>query len=93
MTLLGYVVSGWCIPRAIINALEEEAMQERRPMQPPNLTPDEIRTVLEGAQGDLFNPHRPTHPRNPHVNPGPKVRRNDPCPCGSGKKFKKCCNT
>ena len=20
-----------------------------------------------------------------------KVRRNDPCPCGSGKKFKKCC--
>lgn len=21
----------------------------------------------------------------------PKIRRNDPCPCGSGKKFKKCC--
>ena len=21
----------------------------------------------------------------------PKYRRNDPCPCGSGKKFKKCC--
>ena len=21
----------------------------------------------------------------------PKVKRNDPCPCGSGKKFKKCC--
>ncbi len=20
-----------------------------------------------------------------------KVERNDPCPCGSGKKFKKCC--
>jgi hypothetical protein len=20
-----------------------------------------------------------------------KARRNDPCPCGSGKKFKKCC--
>jgi len=23
----------------------------------------------------------------------PKVGRNDPCPCGSGKKFKKCCAT
>ena len=23
----------------------------------------------------------------------PKVGRNDPCPCGSGKKFKKCCGT
>lgn len=22
---------------------------------------------------------------------GQKVGRNDPCPCGSGKKFKKCC--
>lgn len=21
----------------------------------------------------------------------PKVGRNDPCPCGKGKKFKKCC--
>jgi uncharacterized protein YecA (UPF0149 family) len=22
---------------------------------------------------------------------GSKVGRNDPCPCGSGKKYKKCC--
>jgi uncharacterized protein YecA (UPF0149 family) len=22
---------------------------------------------------------------------GDKIGRNDPCPCGSGKKFKKCC--
>jgi preprotein translocase subunit SecA len=26
----------------------------------------------------------------PVVNGGPKVGRNDPCPCGSGKKYKKC---
>lgn len=25
------------------------------------------------------------------VRSGPKVGRNDPCPCGSGKKFKQCC--
>lgn len=25
------------------------------------------------------------------VNDSPKVGRNDPCPCGSGKKYKKCC--
>jgi preprotein translocase subunit SecA len=25
------------------------------------------------------------------VNQGPKVGRNDPCPCGSGKKYKQCC--
>ncbi len=27
----------------------------------------------------------------PHVNPYRDVGRNDPCPCGSGKKYKKCC--
>jgi hypothetical protein len=27
----------------------------------------------------------------PHREPLRKVGRNDPCPCGSGKKFKKCC--
>ena len=25
------------------------------------------------------------------VHEGPRVGRNDPCPCGSGKKYKKCC--
>jgi uncharacterized protein YecA (UPF0149 family) len=27
----------------------------------------------------------------PAVRESPRVGRNDPCPCGSGKKFKKCC--
>ncbi|MGZ5303001.1 MAG: DUF1186 domain-containing protein [Bacteroidia bacterium] len=27
----------------------------------------------------------------PHINPEPKIGRNDPCICGSGKKYKKCC--
>ena len=27
----------------------------------------------------------------PHRHSAPRVGRNDPCPCGSGKKFKKCC--
>lgn len=27
----------------------------------------------------------------PAVRPMPKVGRNQPCPCGSGKKYKKCC--
>lgn len=27
----------------------------------------------------------------PYVNPYKNIGRNDPCPCGSGKKYKKCC--
>jgi len=30
-------------------------------------------------------------PRDPYIRSAPKVGRNDPCPCGSGKKSKKCC--
>ena len=33
----------------------------------------------------------PKGPIKPIVNKGPKVGRNDNCPCGSGKKFKRCC--
>tara|TARA_B110000495_G_scaffold42186_1_gene34494 strand:- start:1673 stop:4474 length:2802 start_codon:yes stop_codon:yes gene_type:complete len=29
--------------------------------------------------------------QKPMMRPGPKVGRNDPCPCQSGKKFKQCC--
>ena len=34
---------------------------------------------------DWFQLQVPVHQQ------GPKTGRNDPCPCGSGKKFKKCC--
>ena len=30
-------------------------------------------------------------PERPYVREEPKTGRNDPCPCGSGKKYKKCC--
>ncbi|HEX2958153.1 MAG TPA: SEC-C metal-binding domain-containing protein, partial [Chitinispirillaceae bacterium] len=29
-------------------------------------------------------------PQMPIVNSGEQIGRNDPCPCGSGKKYKKC---
>jgi hypothetical protein len=36
-------------------------------------------------------PYYDDGPTMPLVRIEPKVGRNDPCPCGSGKKFKKCC--
>jgi preprotein translocase subunit SecA len=29
----------------------------------------------------------------PFERESPKVGRNDPCPCGSGKKYKRCCGS
>jgi uncharacterized protein YecA (UPF0149 family) len=33
------------------------------------------------------------HDLTPYVRSAPKVGPNEPCPCGSGKKHKKCCRT
>ncbi|HEY3134870.1 MAG TPA: preprotein translocase subunit SecA [Blastocatellia bacterium] len=39
-------------------------------------------TAFAGGEEEVAKPVR---------NKGPRVGRNDPCPCGSGKKYKKCC--
>ncbi len=39
------------------------------------------------------NTPEPEVKRTPVRREGPKIGRNDPCPCGSGKKYKKCCLT
>ncbi len=40
---------------------------------------------------DLARGAPPPRAQQPVVRATPKVGRNDPCPCGSGKKYKKCC--
>ncbi len=39
------------------------------------------------GKGKTIIPQRGATP----IGGGPKIGRNDPCPCGSGKKYKKCC--
>jgi len=43
-----------------------------------NLSPKELEHLTNGVQ-------------EPYNNPFAGIGRNDPCPCGSGKKYKKCC--
>ncbi|GEK71716.1 MULTISPECIES: preprotein translocase subunit SecA [Halomonas] len=47
----------------------------------------------EGAEADTEQAAAaaPAGEARPQRREGPKVGRNDPCPCGSGKKFKQCC--
>lgn len=42
-------------------------------------------------EGETAPKTNQTEKAQPIVNDGPKVGRNDPCPCGSGKKYKNCC--
>ena len=65
--------------------------------------PDEARQFGEQAERLRHEPLRTAaRPVPPPGNPAPpagniarrvKVGRNAPCPCGSGKKFKKCCGS
>jgi hypothetical protein len=54
--------------------------------------------LRESREGDLFDDSTDLDDFEegdfeflPYVRETPKVGRNDPCPCGSGKKYKKCC--
>lgn len=59
----------------------------------------EVRRALEETAGEfeetvrtgMVAHHAPKKAEKPFVHQAAKVGRNDPCPCGSGKKFKACC--
>ena len=54
--------------------------------------PEERPTQLEDLVNGGVVPSAPRGERRmPEVRSVPKVGRNDACPCGSGKKYKKCC--
>ena len=53
-----------------------------------------ITAGFEGAPGSSktrVTVKKTSEPKGTPVVKGQKVGRNDPCPCGSGKKYKKCC--
>jgi uncharacterized protein len=67
--------------------------------EPPEPVRDEDRKALMddmfGAVMDVYEYFRPQRERNlgpakPARRTVPKVGRNDPCPCGSGRKYKQC---
>jgi hypothetical protein len=49
------------------------------------------RELAELARQEAVEPVGAEERPTPVVRSSPKIGRNDPCPCGSGKKFKKCC--
>lgn len=45
----------------------------------------------ENLRKNDLSPYIPIEPEPKPIIVEPKIGRNDPCPCGSGKKYKKCC--
>lgn len=82
-------------------------VEEQRPQVAIRTNVDQIQDILTGSremtdavrkylQSKSSNPPSSKSSKKEKTKPktvvkGPKVGRNDPCPCGSGKKYKKCC--
>ena len=72
------------------------AIVERKPEE-ANLSPEQVEQLSAEAPALIpiivrtFDAWRKAHMPAMHTSPTPRPCRNDPCPCGSGKKFKKCC--
>ena len=68
--------------------------QTAAPMPNPYANYSTTRETYEGEAAQRAaarNVNRPSGSVTQPVKSGPKIGRNDPCPCGSGKKYKNCC--
>jgi hypothetical protein len=76
--------------RAYLDFLGENAVvtQMYEVRQALEHTADEFEATVRTGEVAHHAPHKP---QKPFVHKADKVGRNDPCPCGSGKKFKQCC--
>lgn len=78
--------------------LSKEQMKDMQDMlRGANMTHEELDTFVS-AQSQDYQSSASTPPqfganqqKTRPVQVGEKIGRNDPCPCGSGKKYKKCC--
>jgi uncharacterized protein len=70
--------------------LDEAAIMELGAMA-PDLIPDLVINLNAWAKAQGRAPGPVNLPGAPVARA--KVGRNDPCPCGSGRKFKKCCGS
>ena len=80
--VIAYRQEGWEMFDDMVSRIHSETAAlllkaELKPRTPDNARPMPRRGAPE--------------PPRPVVNSGTKVGRNDPCPCGSGKKYKNCC--
>lgn len=61
------------------------------PPEPKHANVTEGRGPVEAGEETDEEKQEPVARHDPIVRHGDKIGRNDPCPCGSGKKYKKCC--
>ena len=76
------------VVKILMNARKREGAPARK---------ESVKITSEGREEATLNlsentaPNTSSGPKTPYVKKDAEVGRNDPCPCGSGKKYKNCC--
>ena len=87
--VIAYKEEGFQMFEAMINAIREETVRRLFLVQ---LKPQqEVRRQKVAKEVGTNAPADKTVKKQPIRKAATKVGPNDPCPCGSGKKYKKCC--
>ncbi len=68
----------------------QEGHQEKTDMSKLSANKDQVDAAGQEYGANENDYYDPTPVKQEPVKVGPKIGRNDPCPCGSGKKFKSC---
>ncbi|MCG8552911.1 MAG: preprotein translocase subunit SecA [Desulfobacterales bacterium] len=86
-----YKKEGFDMFQDLMNRIKQEVVDILFKIQ--IASPTQIEEMKQEEQQDLtFSSHADeSAPKQPVRRSSEKVQRNDPCPCGSGKKYKKCC--
>ena len=87
--VVAYKEEGFAMFEAMIQAIREETIRrmflvQLRPAQ-------EVKREKVAKETGTAAATKTTVKKQPIRNAAKKVGPNDPCPCGSGKKYKKCC--
>ena len=92
--VLGNLFRGMAQLQAFEEFLRQAAQQRRAQQEAATITSN---SSQESTTAEQVEPTAPAAPKPKILLPSmikkevPKAGRNDPCPCGSGKKFKSCC--
>lgn len=83
-----YQIEGFDMFEEMTAAIQEDTVKMLMRVRPQEkVQRKEVAKITGTSGGDLGGTGKP----QPVVKKDKKVGRNDPCPCGSGKKYKKCC--
>ncbi|RKD32344.1 preprotein translocase subunit SecA [Thermohalobacter berrensis] len=83
-----YQVEGYDMFQEMIKSIQEETVKHLYHLQPAEKI--ERKRVVKITSTGRGGEEKKSKPK-PYIRRKKKIGRNEPCPCGSGKKYKKCC--